>query len=353
MSRRSLAIIIAAFLESGLLIAALVVRVPYVRLSPGSTVDVLSTVGGEERVTVQGAKAYYDGGELRMTTVSATPPEEEIGILEALRGWLSDEQAVKPRELVYSEDETDEESAREGAQQMQSSQDYAVAVALRELGYDVPQVPVVSAVVAGLPADGALSIGDEIVAVNGKRTPTPKAVGKGVQQVEVGSEVAITVRRAGEKETYRIKPVAVEVDGETVPRIGIEIGVDYKFPFEVSINIGEDIGGPSAGLMFSLAVFDTLTPGSLTGGHIIAGTGEILPDGTVGQIGGIEQKIVGAGDAGAELFLVPSDNCDDALGAPNGDTRLVRVTSFEEAKSAIEAWVDDPDAELPSCEDEA
>lgn len=347
MSRRSLAIVIAAVLESALILAMFLVEIPYVRLSPGVTVDVLSEVGGEERITVDGHKTYYDGGELRMTTVAATRPEEEITIFTALAGWLSDEEAVKPHDLVYSPEETDESSHQEGAQQMQSSQDYAIAVALRELDYEIPEVPVVSAVVPGLPADGALSIGDQFLAIDGKPARSPEDVVKGVQAHEVGDEVSITVRRAGRKETYEIAPVDVEGD----PRVGVEVGVDYDFPFDVHINVGDDIGGPSAGLMFALAVYDTLTPGSLTGDKIVAGTGEIDGAGNVGAIGGIEQKIVGAREAGAELFLVPADNCDDALNAPNDDVTLVRVETFSDAMEAIQTWVEEPDADLPSCED--
>jgi PDZ domain-containing protein len=101
--------------------------------------------------------------------------------------------------------------------------------------------------------------------------------------------------------------------------------------------------------MFSLAIYDTLTPGSLTGGGRVAGTGEIAADGTVGPIGGIQQKIVGAREDGAQLFLVPSDNCEDSQGAHNGDMRLVKVTTFDDARSSVEAWAKDHDASLPSC----
>ena len=100
-------------------------------------------------------------------------------------------------------------------------------------------------------------------------------------------------------------------------RVGIVPGTGFTFPFDVHVNIDPDIGGPSAGLMFSLAIYDTLTPGSLTGDELVAGTGTIPDDGSVGPIGGIQQKIVAARDDGAELFLVPPDNCADALGAPN------------------------------------
>ena len=115
------------------------------------------------------------------------------------------------------------------------------------------------------------------------------------------------------------------------------------------VNIDPDIGGPSAGLMFSLAIYDTLTPGSLTGDQVVAGTGTIKDDGSVGPIGGIQQKIVSARDDGASLFLVPPDNCDDALGAPNEDMRLVRADTMHDAVTSIEAWVKNPDASLPTC----
>ena len=134
-----------------------------------------------------------------------------------------------------------------------------------------------------------------------------------------------------------------------MPRIGIVPGNGFDFPFQVHVNIDPDVGGPSAGLMFSLAIYDTLTPGSLTGDAAVAGTGTMSEDGSVGPIGGIQQKIVGARDDGAELFLVPPDNCADALKAPNGDMRLVRADTMHDAVEALETWVDDPDAALPSC----
>ena len=120
-------------------------------------------------------------------------------------------------------------------------------------------------------------------------------------------------------------------------------------PFPVQVDINPAIGGPSAGLMFSLAIYDTLTPGSLTDGGRVAGTGEIADDGTVGPIGGIQQKIVGARQDGAQLFLVPSDNCTDAEGARNGDMRLAKVTTFQSALSIVQTWAKNHDAKLPEC----
>ncbi len=155
--------------------------------------------------------------------------------------------------------------------------------------------------------------------------------------------------RKGAERTVAVTPEAQ--GGE--PRIGIEMLPSYRFPFDVEVGIDESIGGPSAGLMFSLGIYDTLTPGSLTDGAIVAGTGTLDPDGNVGPIGGIQQKIAAARDTGAELFMVPPENCSEALGAENGDTQLVRADTMHDAVAAIEAWVDDPDADLPQCSEEA
>jgi PDZ domain-containing protein len=162
-----------------------------------------------------------------------------------------------------------------------------------------------------------------------------------------GQPVRLVVRRDGERKGIAVTPRSV--DGK--PQVGIQVSTQAKpdLPIDVTININPSIGGPSAGLMFSLGIYDTLTPGSLTGGHVVAGTGTMDATGKVGPIGGIQQKIAGARDAGAELFMVPPDNCDEALGADNGDMRLVRADTMHDAVQAIEAWVDDPDADLPTC----
>jgi PDZ domain-containing protein len=137
-----------------------------------------------------------------------------------------------------------------------------------------------------------------------------------------------------------------------VQRVGIVVGPSYEFPFDVSLNIDDRIGGPSAGLIFSLAVYDTLTPGSLTGGTAVAGTGTIAEDGTVGPIGGIQQKIIAAADSGAELFLVPPGNCESAaaLGLDEEEMRLVKAPTMSSAVTSIKTYVEEPDAPLPSCE---
>jgi Lon-like protease len=230
---------------------------------------------------------------------------------------------------------------------MSTSQDTATAIALGELGQKVPQVVKIASVSKGMPADGRLETGDVVVSVGGLAVTsdnTDQAV-KRIQSTKAGQSVTLVVRRDGTARTVSLTPV--QKDGSA--KIGVALGVDYDFPFDVKVNIDPDIGGPSAGLMFSLAIYDTLTPGSLTGDQRIAGTGEIEPDGTVGPIGGIQQKIAASDRDGARLFLVPKDNCDEAVGADKGDVRLVKVTTMHDAVQSVEAWVKDHDAKLPSC----
>lgn len=348
MSQRTLAGLLAVPLVLALLGVALLSPLPYVVYRPGLTLDVLGRAGGKPIVQVQGHPTYPDDGQLRMTTVSVTRPDTPVRLPELLAAWASRKDAVYPWDAVYEQGTTDRDSEQEGAVQMETSQDTATAVALQELGEKVPAVVKVVSVSKGAPADGKLEVGDIIVSIDGLAVTTKntdEAV-KRIQQTPAGGSVQLVVRRDGSERTVQVTPQ--EQDG--TPKIGVGLGVGYDFPFDVRINLSDDIGGPSAGLMFSLAVYDVLTPGSLTGGERIAGTGEIEPDGSVGAIGGIQQKIAAADRDGAELFLVPKDNCAEALGADKGDVRLVEVTTMHDAVTSVQKWVKDHDATLPSCE---
>lgn len=349
MTQRNLAGLLAVPLLFGLWILAITVPLPYVTYEPGLTVDVLDESDGKEIIQVSGARTYRDGGELRMTTVLVTQPQADVNLFELMGAWLSRDDAVYPYRAVYTPEDTRESNEVEGAIEMVSSQDAAVAVALTELGYDVEEAVEVFAVTKGAPADGRLKPRDVVVAVNGASTPTTKQVGEAVRSTPQGEDVTLTVVRDGEERDVIVTPG----EREGSPYIGIEMLPSYRFPFEVSVGIDPKIGGPSAGLMFSLAIYDTLTPGSLTDGSTVAGTGTIDPEGKVGPIGGIQQKIAAARDTGAELFMVPPDNCDEALDAPNDDMQLVRADTMHDARVAIEAWVGGSGATLPTCEEGA
>jgi PDZ domain-containing protein len=237
---------------------------------------------------------------------------------------------------------------------MVSSQDSAIAAALEQLGYDLESVPVVSGVTPGGPAEGKLKVRDELVSIAGTPTPDVEAVFDAVRKVEPGDEVEIEVRRGGEPRTVTVTTVASPDDPKRA-MVGIFPATSYRFPFEVSVGIDEQIGGPSAGLLFALAIYDVLTPGSLTGGQSVAATGTIEADGKVGGIGGVRQKIVGAQRDGATLFLVPPDNCETALEAPvdEDEIAIVPAPTLEAAIDAVKTHADDPDAELPRCTDES
>ena len=351
MSRRTVSSILACVLLVALFSVAAFLPVPYVTMSPGPTVDVLAERQGKEIVQVDGHKTYPTDGDLRLVTVSVTAPGKELSLAEAMAAWFDTTRAVYPRDVVYEPQKTEQEERRESSVQMVSSQDTAIAAALTELGYELPAVTEVLAVTDGSPAAGKLQTRDKFLSVNDTLITDATSVSKAIQKTGVGEPARFVVRRNGATKTLAVTAEAAEDDPDNAV-VGVVVGQGYEFPFDVSVNISDDIGGPSAGLIFSLAIYDTLTPGSLIDGNDIAGTGTISPDGSVGPIGGIQQKIVASVDAGAKIFLVPPDNCGSALGSQIDDEeiRLVKATSLKSAVDSVRAYDKDPNADLPSCE---
>ena len=348
MNQRLIAAVAAVPLVLGLILAAALMPLPFVVYAPGYTVDVLAKDKNDaEIIQVNGHKTYRDGGELRMTTVLVTAPETKKTLFDLMSAWVDPDDAVYPYDDVHGDVKTDEQNQIEGEVQMVTSQDSAIAVAQRELGFDVTPLPGVAHVNAGAPADGKLLVRDLFLEIGGKPVKTADDVVAAIQESTPGEPLDIVVLRDHERTEVTVVPER----GPDGSQIGIVLGVGFRLPFDVSVNISPDIGGPSAGLMFSLAIYDTLTPGSLTDDEIVAGTGELAPDGRVGPIGGIQQKVVAARDSGAELFMVPEANCEEALEADNGDMQLVLAETMHSARLAIEDWADDRDADLPSCED--
>lgn len=349
MSQRTVAGLLAFVLTVALWAVAGFTPLPYVTYRPGPTVDILAEQQGRPTVRVSGHRAYRDEGELSLTTVYVSQPEDRITLPELVRAYFSDDAAVYPRSAVYSPDETDESSDQMSAIQMVSSQDNATAVALDALDYDVPTRVEVLKVIEDMPAEGRLRVGDEILTVGFTEIKRPEDVVEAVGVVKAGEPLAFRIRRKGRERNVVVTPV----DDDGHARIGIVPGTVHDFPFDVQVDITDNIGGPSAGLMMALAVYDTLTPGSLTGGAHVSGTGTISPEGEVGPIGGVQQKVAGARETGADLFLVPAGNCNEVGDVDTDDMRLVKAATMTEALDAIETWRDDPDATLPTCEDEA
>lgn len=345
MSQRLIAVCIAGPLALILGGIALAVPLPYASYSPGPTFDILGTDENRaEVIQVDGHKAYYDDGQIRFTTVIASSYGQKLTLGDALARWFDPDRAVVPYDVVHPEDQSKKDEEAEGQVQMSTSQDTAKAVALKEIGVDVPTAVQAAAVAADGPSADKLLPGDLFQEVDGKPVTDADQIVKAVQKHADLSNVEFKIRRDEDELTVRVKPKLVK----GVPKVGIQVGLGYEFPFKIQLRVDPTVGGPSAGLMFSLAIYDTLTPGSMTGGATIAGTGELLPDGTVGPIGGIAQKIAGAQEAGAELFFVPKDNCPDVKDL-DPDLRLVKATTMHEARLALEKWSKDHDAELPAC----
>lgn len=348
MNQRTLAGIVAVPLVVALWAAAFFLPAPFVTYSPGQTLDVLGEGDDPPFVTVEGHESYLPtSGELRMTTASVTRPETKVPLAQALSAWWDEDSTVYPHDAVYSDEEDDATNAVRSTAQMTSSIDVSIAVALGALGIDYTPNVQVGGVQAGFPAEGVLEPGDVIREVDGEPLTETGQLSDVVERVGVGGTLALTIDRQGESRDVDVG--TVNEDGAA--RIGVQLVQGYDFPFDVNLTPPNGIGGSSAGTMFALAVYDVLTPGDLTGGLDIAGTGTISEAGEVGSIGGITQKIPGARDAGSEVFLVPAPNCEEALDAANGDMRLVAIDTFDRALSTVQALAEDVDADVMTCED--
>jgi PDZ domain-containing protein len=347
--RHPLGVLLAGLV--GLVLLAAFAPVPYVALAPGPTEDTLGAINGTPLIGISGRRTYPAQGRLELVTVSVTGgPGSRLDLLTALRGWVDGHVAVVPEETVYPPDVTAEQVRDQNVAEMALSQQDATVAALRHLGIAVqgPYVAV-TAVVRGQPADGRLRPGDRILAVDGHRVTNPGQVREAIEAHAPGERVAVTVRRAGVDR--RLVLTTASEGGRTV--VGFYPGVVYDYPFRVRIDPGE-IGGPSAGLMFALGIVDKLTPGSLTGGAVVAGTGTIDPQGRVGPIGGIQQKIAGAARSGARYFLAPRGNCADIPDPTSSRPRVVAVSTLDEALSALQsiraaAAAGRTPAHLPAC----
>ncbi len=348
MNRRSTAIVAAFLLLVGCGAASVFSTVPYVRFKPGLTVDLLSPQPGSEPIVeVTGHATYKTTGQLRMTTVSSTAVNRYVPLWDALAAWADPDRDLYPYEVIYPPETTREDERAESQIEMVSSQDNAIAAALTELGFKLKPRPAVLRTVPGSASDGKLKPHDTIMRINGKPMASSDAVAKTVGELAPGAKATVDVLREGKPRTFVLTTKPSDSDRKKAA-IGIFLGNGYDFPFNVRVNIPEQIGGPSAGLIFSLAIYDTLTPGALTGGAKLAGTGTIDEQGKVGPIGGIRQKIAGAEADGAELFLVPPANCDEAVIADT-DLVLVRADTMHSAVESIEAYAKDKAAVLPAC----
>src|SRR5689334_11442481 len=361
MPRRTATMLASTLMLIALLCAGVFIPVPYSEMSPGPTVNTLGDHDGEPVLQISGRKTYATSGHLNMTTVRVTSADYKMNLVEAVYGWLAHDYKVVPHDTLYPNGKTEQQSTQENAEEFSQSQESAKVAALKELNIPVKSWVIVSTVVKDSPAEGRLHAGDVIKAVDGTAVKQPTDVAKLVTKHQPGQNVVFTVvpakdQAAAEKanktatstEDITIKTATSDDSDPKRAIVGISAGTDHTFPFSIDIKLA-DVGGPSAGLMFSLGIYDKLTPGSLTGGSFVAGTGTIDDDGKVGPIGGIEMKTVGARDKGAQYFLTPAENCASAAKDTPGGLTLVKVHTIEDALGALKDIRSGKTSDLPKC----
>lgn len=318
--------------------------VPFVTFSPGPVKNTLGETKSKPVIEISGHETFPTSGELDLTTVSVTSPDRDLTLAQAMRNWLDPNRDLFPRDIIYPPEQSADEVEQQNTAEMTGSQDSAVAAALQEA--KVPYKPKVSTVSKDSPADGKLKPGDVVLKVDGQIPTQVPQVGELVRKHKVGEEVSFLISRDKKEQTVVVKTAATPGD-DSRPMVGISIGVDS--PVKVTVNLGQDIGGPSAGTAFALAIYDKLTPGELLNGKHIAGTGTIDALGQVGAIGGIQQKIAGAKASGATVFLVPAPNCEAALHSGVKDIQLVKITTLHEAIGALQALASGKSGDVPAC----
>ncbi|GFG77737.1 signal protein PDZ [Mycobacterium paragordonae] len=317
-----------------------VVTVPFVSLGPGPTFDTLGEVDGKQVVQIEGTQTHPTTGHLNMTTVSQ---RDDLTLGEAMSLWISGQEQLVPRDLIYPPGKSRDEVDQANNADFKTSEDSAQYAALGYLKY--PEAVTIASVTDPGPSAGKLKAGDAIDAVDRTPVANVEQFTSLLKKTKPGQVVSIDYRRKNEPA------------GVTEITLGTNEDRDYGFlgvavldapwaPFTVDFNLA-NIGGPSAGLMFSLAVVDKLTTGDLAGSTFVAGTGTITVDGKVGPIGGITHKMAAARAAGASVFLVPAKNCYEAMSDIPSGLKLVKVETLGSAVDALHAMTSG--AATPSC----
>lgn len=333
---------------AGLVLALVLaqITVPYAIMTPGPITNTLGEVSeGTPLIAVEGAETFPTEGELNFTTVRVGGgPGNRTNVWDYLSARVSGDATIVPVGDVFPEGVTRTQIREENQAEMEGSQQGAAAVALRALGHEVTEtVTIVGASETSAFAD-TVEEGDIVLGLNGVPTDSADALRAEVAKLAVGADAALIIERDGREQV--IDGTTVDSDGR--PVLGIFLSRSFDSDVEVTITAG-DVGGPSAGLMFSLGIYDVLTEGPLTGGQDIAGTGTITPDGEVGPIGGIRQKVIGAQSAGSDFFLAPEANCAELSGAVPRGIEVFSIETFDQALEVVEGIASDATGDFARC----
>ncbi|GAB78305.1 PDZ domain-containing protein [Austwickia chelonae] len=346
LSSRTWTFLAAALTATVVVAGGNLIHPPYILFRPGPVYDTLGEINGKPVIEVKGRQTYGASGELSFTTVALYGGRDrEITLWEYLVARLQPGTEIRPVAEVYPRNVTRQQIRQQTQAQMADAQAEAKVVAMRAAGLQVPEKVTVAAVLEDGPSAKTLVKGDQIVSMEGKALPGGAPLRARIQELKDDETLSLVVLRAGKEVPVSVSSTAK--DGRRL--IGVVLSSAFDFPVEVSIHAG-DVGGSSAGLMFSLGLYDRLTPGELTGGRRIAGTGTIAGNGAVGAIGGIQHKMRGARETkDAEWFLSPEANCSAVQGNIPDGLRVVKVATFEAAKHAVEEIAAGRGDALPGC----
>lgn len=328
--------------------------VPFAAEGEGPTFDTLGDVDGNPVVDITGVgpgELDETSGQLNMTTVAV---RTKMTLPQMMGRWLGSDDTVVPLEQVIPANSSSDEVARQNAAAFASSESSATIAAMNHLKR--PLETMIYDVTDGAPADGTVKTNDVVTAVDGQKVTRPADVSQAIAGKAPGDVVTLVLQRGVRTLTQKVTlgEIPEELKGDDAASsstggngtafLGVTMVAQPADGIRVSYNL-KDIGGPSAGLMFSLAVVDKLSPGELSGGKFVAGTGTIADDGSVGPIGGITHKIAAAQHAGATVFLVPEGNCSEAVSRTyDGDIDLLKVDSLDGAVDALDAYNSGRDA---------
>jgi PDZ domain-containing protein len=303
----------------------------YVIERPGQVFNVMGEIDGKPVISSSDLDSYPSESRFDVTTVSLLGNREaNPNWIQVLAAWADPDQIVLPIDEVFPPSLSTAEVRAESTLQMEISQQDAIAVALIQMGYEVPRSLYVNSVIEDTPASKKLVAGDFVNSVQGLSISTFEELKEAIQATG-GSELVLGVVRDGIEQEIAITPTKQGDDFV----IGAMLGYTYNFPATILLQLG-DVGGPSGGLMFTLGILDSFTPDSLAGKNHVAGTGTISSEGQVGPIGGIKLKVIAARDAGATVFLAPFENCQELIGNVPSGLSVAVVRDLKEALKVLD-----------------